>query len=316
MSPDLAAQLRAVLDEPEADQPRLAYAARLAESSRIADQARAEFIRLQIEVSRLTDADLRWPKLVGRERDLLDEHRAAWEKPLRDRLRPSLASPGRWLRSHLFGCGGHWSFRRGFVEHVLAAAPTFLSEDAAILDHAPIRRVMLTHASGHVREFAADPRLDRLASLHLVGDMELDEDLGNLADCARQAGLTVLEFRLPRLWEELDELGSALRSSNWSDDLDRFPAWRHADAKARRRLQEFATSRWPSIFDRNPADEGEVLARTEWVYLGKEASAAGVWAVAKAHQDLKDEEGRCRRLLLLRPGRGDELRESPYLWQR
>ena len=228
-------------------------------------------------------------------------------------FRPSFATPGRWLRSHLFGAGGLWSFRRGFVEHVLAAAPTFLAEDAVILDHAPIRRVMLTHASEYIATLAGDPRLDRLASLHLVGDMEMDEDLQGLAQCAKQAGLTVLEFRLPRLWEEFDEWADALRSPNGSRALESFPVWRRADAPTRRRLRELVDARRISAFDHSPADEGEFLAHCEWAFLGQEPSAAGAWAVAKGHHDLKDETGCCRRLILLRPGQGDELRNSPYL---
>ena len=180
MSPDEASLLRAVLAAPDADEPRLAYADRLAESSRTSDQAHAEFIRLQIELAQLPDEDSRWPTLIGRERELLARYRTGWERPLRDRFKPRLASPGRWLRTQLFGNGGRWGFRRGFVEHILAAAPRFLAEDAAVLDHTPIRRIVLAHASDFIRPLAAEPHLNALSSLHLVGDMELDEDLNLL----------------------------------------------------------------------------------------------------------------------------------------
>ncbi|HKB01732.1 MAG TPA: TIGR02996 domain-containing protein, partial [Gemmataceae bacterium] len=133
MPPDEASLLGAVLADPDADAPRLAYAGFLAESSRTPDQARAEFIRVQIDLARLPADDAGWPVRVGRERELLEKYRAVWEKPLRDRFRPPLASPGRWLKSQLFGSGGLWAFRRGFVENILAPAPTFLDEDAAIL---------------------------------------------------------------------------------------------------------------------------------------------------------------------------------------
>src|SRR5207244_1721028 len=103
--PDLAPLLRAVLEAPDADEPRLAYADQLANSSRAVDQFRAEFIRLQIELHHLPDSDPKWPKLIGRERELLEQYRAAWERPLRNLIRPSIASPGRWLRSRLFGNG-------------------------------------------------------------------------------------------------------------------------------------------------------------------------------------------------------------------
>jgi uncharacterized protein (TIGR02996 family) len=312
--PKEAYLLRAVLDAPNDDEPRLAYADMLAESSRVADQARAEFIRLQIELDRLSEADDRWPAMMASERELLERFRTVWEKPLRELLRPTFASPGRWLKSHLFGSGGLWGFRRGFVENVLAPASTFLVEDAAIFSHSPVRRVVLTHASEHIGELLADRRMGRLASLHLVGDMELDEDLNLLVASARSAGLIVLELRLPRIWEELDALAAAIRSTDESElrNLESFSAWRQANPDGRRRLSELARSPRIALLARDPAHEGEMLAFNEWVFLGKKLSEVGAWAVAKSHQDLEDEEGRCRRLVLLRPGSGDELLQSPY----
>jgi uncharacterized protein (TIGR02996 family) len=314
MSPD-EVLLRAVLAEPEADAPRLAYADHLLTSSRPADQARAEFIRVQVDLARLPADDPRWPGLVGRERELLDQYRAAWEKPLRDRFRPSLATPGRWLRSHLFGGGGLWGFRRGFVEHIHAPAASFRAEDAAIFGHTPVRRVVLAHASEYVGALAADPRLNSLASLHLVGNMELDEELHRLAAGARAAGMRVLEFRLPRLWPDAQELFELLRSAGRDDrprEPEVFPAWASAGPDARRRLHHLARTQQLALLASEPAHEGALLALSEWVYLGDALTAAGAWAVAKGHQDLEDDDGRHRRLVLLRPGRGDGLRESPY----
>jgi uncharacterized protein (TIGR02996 family) len=314
MSPAESSLLRAVLADPDADQPRLAYADHLAESSRTSDQARAEFIRVQIELARLPDNDARWPTLVGREHELLGRYRTSWERPLRARFKPPLASPGRWLRSHLFGSGGRWGFRRGFVEHILAAAPTFLAEDAAVMACAPIRRLVLAHASELVRTLAADRRLDALRSLHLVGDMELDEDLNILTAEARLAGMRILEFRLPRLWPDVEDLFETLRTGSDSrvPGPEGHTAWSIADDDARGRLVELASSPRAALLTEDPAHEGELLALNEWAYLGDALSAAGAWAVAKGHQDLEDEDGLCRRLVLLRDGRGDELRTSRY----
>ena len=89
-------------------------------------------------------------------------------------------------------------------------------------------------------------------------------------------------------------------------------AWSVADLEARRRLVELATSPHAALLTEDPAHEGELLALNEWVYLGDSLSNAGAWAVAKGHQDLEDEDGLCRRLVLLRGGRGEELRESRY----
>lgn len=306
-----AALLQAVLADPTADEPRRAYADFLAESPRPADQARARFIHLQLDLAHQSGESPSWATRFGQERELLERYRPAWEQPLRERLRPSLASPGRWLKSHLFGNGGRWGFRRGFIENVLAPAPTFLAEDAAILAHAPVRRVVLAHASDYIGPLADDPRLDRLESLHLVGDMELDEDLDRLGENARRAGLTVLEFRIPRLWPDAADLFEALQAPVGTDDgrdPSDFPAWELADPDSRRRLATLAGSPRVAVLSQDPAHEGELLALNEWVYLGDALKTAGAWAVAKSHQDLEDDDGRCRRLVLLRPGRGENLR--------
>lgn len=315
MPPAEADLLRAVLADPQADEPRRAYANFQVQSQRPADQARAEFIHLQLDLARQPGDSPTWALRFGRERELLDRYRAAWEKPLRDRFRPSLASPGRWIKSHLFGSGGLWGFRRGFVEHVLAPAPTFLTEDAAILDHTPVRRVVLAHATEYVGPLAADPRLDRLESLHLVGDMELDEDLARLAEAARAAGLTVFEFRIPRLWPDAADLFDVLRVPVGQDDgrdPNEFPAWALASPDARRRLAALAGAPRVTLLAEDPAHEGELLALNEWVYLGDLLAESEIWAVAKGHQDLEDDDGRCRRLVLVREGRGEALRASPH----
>jgi uncharacterized protein (TIGR02996 family) len=311
------ALLRAVLANPDADAPRRAYADFLAESSRPADQARGEFIHLQLDLAKQSGESPTWATRYARERELLERYRPAWEKQLRDRVRPSLASPGQWLKSHLFGSGGRWGFRRGFIEHILAPAQTFLAEDAAILPHAPIRRVVLAHATEYVGLLSADPRLDKLASLHLVGDMELDEDLTGLASGAKSAGLMVLEYRFPRLWPDAADLFETLRVPVGEDDgrdPNDYPAWALADQDSRRRLASLAGSPRVALLAEDPAHEGELLALNEWVYLGDALKDAGAWAVAKAHQDLEDDDGRCRRLVLLKGGRGEGLKASPHFF--
>jgi uncharacterized protein (TIGR02996 family) len=308
-----AALLRAVLADPDGDAPRLAYAAALESSADPADCDRAEFIRTQVELANLAPADPKWPALALRERSLLARHRRAWEKPLRNLLRPPVSSFGRWLGSQLFGTGGTWAFRRGFVENILAPAPKFLAEDVLLLAHAPIRRVVLAHASEHVPTLAADSRLDALKSLHLVADMESDEDLSLMIVGGREAGLTVFEFRFPRLWEDAEDLFDVLRTPASADrprEPELFPAWAFAGPDGRRRLTSLAASPRIDLLKEEPGHEGELLALNEWVYLGDALDEA--WAIGKGHQDLEDGDGRCRRLVFLRPGRGESLKLSPY----
>jgi uncharacterized protein (TIGR02996 family) len=72
---DDKALLAAVLDDPDDDLPRLAYADWLDEHG---DDARAEFIRAQVELARTPPAEDRHAQLLARCRELEERHRAEW----------------------------------------------------------------------------------------------------------------------------------------------------------------------------------------------------------------------------------------------
>ena len=309
---DDGALLNDVISKPDEDGPRLAYAVWLRHHSNSsdADAARAELIRLQIELETVGDDDRSWPEKARRERELLALYQTAWERPLRALLVPSLRKPGSWLHAQLFGRGGKWGFRRGFVEEVLATAAGFLQDDVQLFGASPLRQVVLTNASPAVGALANDERLDRLRSLHLVSDAEFDEEMELLAESAGSAGLTVLELRIPRIDSDLSGLLAVLRGA--PDDagaaerkLEEFRAWDRASAEEQARLRKLAAS--PRFVQRLteplPTSEAEILAANEWVYLGTGLQDARVWAVAKTYHDLEDETGLCRRLALFKPGR-------------
>jgi uncharacterized protein (TIGR02996 family) len=87
------AMLRAIIDAPDDDTPRLVYADLLEENG---DADRAEFIRLQVEPARLApDGDGR-AKMEEREHELLARHAVSWLGALHHPLL-------------------HWRFDRGFV---------------------------------------------------------------------------------------------------------------------------------------------------------------------------------------------------------
>jgi uncharacterized protein (TIGR02996 family) len=69
------ALLRAILDSPEDDAPRLVYADWLEEHG---EPARAEFIRLQIELARRPAEEDRRLELAERAEELENQHRTAW----------------------------------------------------------------------------------------------------------------------------------------------------------------------------------------------------------------------------------------------
>jgi uncharacterized protein (TIGR02996 family) len=72
---DRVAFLRAIAEHPDDDLPRLVYADWLDEHG---DPARAEFIRVQCELTRLVPDDGRRSELHVRERELLKAHGHGW----------------------------------------------------------------------------------------------------------------------------------------------------------------------------------------------------------------------------------------------
>ncbi|MBI1917087.1 MAG: TIGR02996 domain-containing protein [Planctomycetes bacterium] len=123
--------LEAIIEEPDDDGLRLIYADWLEEHG---GEARAEFIRVQIERARLPDTDARQWDLAERERELLAEHEANWTAALRPFVRR---------------CG----FRRGFVEEITVNAQPLVYHAQTIFRLAPVRHL----AVRGVMSFASQP---------------------------------------------------------------------------------------------------------------------------------------------------------------
>lgn len=137
--------LRAILDAPDDDAPRLIYADWLEEQG---DSDRAEFIRVQVALARSEVTDPRRVELRKRERTLLQRHRQEWI----DRL-PSFVSS--------------YQFERGFVDNLIVVAEAFLENADVVFQVAPVRHIKLVGARRHLGALAAEPALARLASLDL-----------------------------------------------------------------------------------------------------------------------------------------------------
>src|SRR4051812_2844446 len=88
--------LEAVRDSPDDDAPRLVFADWLEEQG---ESARAEFLRVQCELARLSTFAARYPELHLRQLELLARHEADWIG----------AWAGRLVR---------WEFRRGLLHAV------------------------------------------------------------------------------------------------------------------------------------------------------------------------------------------------------
>src|SRR5947209_2576136 len=148
--------LRPIIENPEDDAPRLVYADWLEECGRA---ERAEFIRVQCRLARLSADDPARPRLAERERDLLLKYGDEWAGPLKEWAGP--------LKDLI----PRYSFHRGFVEAVSLCPEEFLSRAPAILSRAPVRHVDFKFHSDRPEEtfprLDASPLLGGLASIGL-----------------------------------------------------------------------------------------------------------------------------------------------------
>jgi uncharacterized protein (TIGR02996 family) len=180
--------IRAIRENPGDDAPRLIYADWLDEHG---DAARAEFIRVQVELARrgpCPEPERGWPMvwdpsfyesflrsrrrrrpatdperggLAEREQKLLAEHEPAWVGPLWD----------------LFKRSTHWrEFRKGFVEYAELSAGDFLARAGALFEWCPVLQdVTLSGYKNIVRALTQFPDLRRVARLELRTFENLNE---------------------------------------------------------------------------------------------------------------------------------------------
>jgi uncharacterized protein (TIGR02996 family) len=147
----------ALQEAPEDDALRLIYADFLEDRGDDASAARAELIRVQVELAALPPLSRRAPELTARQGELL----AAWEH----------VCLGDWAEV-LDG----WAFRRGLVEAVRADASVFLEHAAEWFAEWPTLAVAkLTRAGGHLPELASSPWLAHLRGLDL-SDNDIEPD--------------------------------------------------------------------------------------------------------------------------------------------
>ncbi len=171
MSGDDGAFLRAIIDNPDDDLPRLVYADYLDERG----DPRGEFIRVQVERATLPADDDRQVGLALRERGLLLRHGGRWRLPYNVRGQ---------------------EFRRGFVEAVdLAEFGQFRQYGEAMFAAAPIRDLRGTLTGPEIAELAGRVELRRLHTLTLHSGLWLGQDFRALADSEHTGGLVTL--RLP-----------------------------------------------------------------------------------------------------------------------
>lgn len=186
---DRDALLSAILAEPDADMPRLLYADWLDEFGDALDRARAELIRVQIELTRMPLHDVapwnvRRIELRAREKTLLNSHHEAWLAPLREVGEP------------LRGGEAHGQFRRGFVEVVWMPATWFVSRAEVLFARVPARELRITRTTiEELAEVVDSGYFPRLHALDL-SDRRLGDDVARvLTKRSSMAAIRTLRLR-------------------------------------------------------------------------------------------------------------------------
>ncbi|MBM3979451.1 MAG: TIGR02996 domain-containing protein [Planctomycetes bacterium] len=186
--------LEAIFARDADDRPRLVYADFLDDCG---EPERAELVRVQLALARLSDDDPRRPELSDRQAELLTRNRAAWT-------------------AHLAGLVVGVDFRRGVPDSVTVEAATFLARGAELFERLRVRRLRLLDVSAVAAKLAASPLLAGVRELDLC-----NADLGGagLAALARSPHLARLEA-LDLGFNGLDDDGvTALAVSSGFADL-------------------------------------------------------------------------------------------------
>ena len=143
------ALLRAIVEDPDDDTVRLAYADWLEEQGGDERLARAEFIRVQMSLSRMADDDPARTALVVREARLLNTHRESWQAPVK-------------------GLAREFVFRRGFVDEVSLPQAMLVGHGNMLLDRAPVTLArVIGDGTDNPRDLARWPGLRRVRGLDL-----------------------------------------------------------------------------------------------------------------------------------------------------
>ncbi len=175
------ALLRAVCERPEDDTPRLRYAEFLEATGDPDDVLRAEFIRVQCELSRSDLSDERWSQLQER-KDALEANCERWvdELPKLDGVR---WNPIYYPRGFLWDiwCDDAEAFRRS-APTIFASAPIQSASFIRLRSLGPvlevpelsrIRRLILERfalGAADAQALAASPHVRNLTALHLSGN--------------------------------------------------------------------------------------------------------------------------------------------------
>jgi uncharacterized protein (TIGR02996 family) len=194
------ALLRAVCENPDDDTPRLVFADWLQENG---DEARAEFIRVQVEIP-MCQPGARRLYLTRREHDLLNEHEQKWYWP---------------LVPFLFEWSDYpWAFRRGFVDVMELRETTLIERGNDLFRLTPLTHARLPQVTNW-KGLADCRHLARLRAIDFEGS-DLDSTSGISALFTSPYLLHIRELFLDRIEFardlELNDLGELSVSAEFN----------------------------------------------------------------------------------------------------
>jgi len=178
MAPQLSF-LKAILENPDADDPRLRYADWLDRSC----DPRGEFIRVQCRLAKIEDSDPCLDssldpcrgELERRQRELLGEFERAWLGPIAAMV-------------------DGWSFQRGFVHEVMLSGRALVKHGVALGQLTPFQEVHVHGLGESLAGLAASPALERVRFLDLSDNRLGDIGVRLLAKSAPAVGVRGLNL--------------------------------------------------------------------------------------------------------------------------
>lgn len=278
--------LEAMMQDPEDLDLRLV----LADWYQEQDDPRGEFIQVQIALDRLPAGHQWRAEIEDREREILSEHRKAWDAPLHRHLNTTRLKGQVHARR---GLVRGWQYRRGFVEHLSVDAAALMDSFDAFLPLGPLRSLRLWNVrsvlsrlcrfeglsrfvkldlrhnqlgDGGLQMLLECPHLNRVEELSLVGSGLTDQCVQSLADHSNLPALSRLvlsqNYFSIQGWEELLRQcrTAEVRHENGNRPLMKMPRKREVIEP------EFESYYDDILYDSGHIDaEGKCLVDGEWV---------------------------------------------------
>lgn len=179
--------LRSIVEDPDNVELRLVAADWYEERN----DPRAEFIRLQLALSRLPENHPWREEISGREQDLWQSHRRRWNAPVHRLINDSPLKGAVHARR---AAVRDWRYHRGFIEELDVTAQAWLSQMKLFQRFGPIQRLRLRDTRAvDLRQLIGSGRLREFKAIDLSENQLFDSDFRRLCEhLSEESALRVL----------------------------------------------------------------------------------------------------------------------------